>query len=66
MVGETHLRSLIRRFVAYYNEDRTHLGIGKDAPFGRAIEPSPAPGARIVALPRVGGLHRRYSWRRAA
>lgn len=66
VLGEDHLRRLMDRFVAYYNEDRTHLGLGSDAPLGRPVEPSLGPGARVVAVPRVGGLHRRYSWRRAA
>jgi hypothetical protein len=43
-------------YAAYYNESRTHLSLGKDAPIGRAIERL----GRIVAQPMVGGLHHRY------
>lgn len=66
VLGEEQLRRLMRRYVAYYNEDRTHLAIGKDAPLGRPVELQPGLGARVVSLPRAGGLHRRYVWRRAA
>lgn len=66
VLGEHHLRLLLEGFVRYYHHDRTHLGLGKDSPRGRPVEPRPAPAATVVSLPRVGGLHRRYAWRRAA
>jgi transposase InsO family protein len=66
VLGEHHLRGLIDDEVAYRNRDRTHLAAGKDAPMGRHVELRPEPDATVVSLPRVGGLHRRYAWRRAA
>src|SRR3954469_18256069 len=36
--GERHLRRVLTSYSVYYNETRTHLGLGKDAPPGRAIE----------------------------
>jgi putative transposase len=60
---ERHLRHHLSRFVGYYHQTRTHLGLRKDAP-----EPRPVQGpevGRIVAFPQVGGLHHRYE-RRAA
>jgi hypothetical protein len=30
--GERHLRRVLREYVAYYHDSRTHLGLGKDAP----------------------------------
>src|SRR5262245_6294158 len=30
--GEAHLRQILSSYVAYYNEVRTHLALGKDAP----------------------------------
>ena len=56
--NEAHLRRILREYFDYYNGDRTHLSLEMDAPEGRDVR-SPAAG-RIVALPRVGGLHRRY------
>jgi hypothetical protein len=36
-----------------YNETRTHLGLGKDAPLGRHIEPT----GTIVTTPILSRLH---------
>ena len=63
--GEGHLRRLLADCVAYYNTERVHTGLG-DSPDGRSIEPRPSPTARVVAFPRVGGLHHRYVWAKAA
>jgi transposase InsO family protein len=63
IVNEDHLRGVLREYLGYYSEARTHLGLGKDCPEARAVEPPEA--GRVVALPRVGGLHHRYT-RRAA
>ena len=60
VLGERHLYGLLGRYVAYYHADRTHIGLQKDTPVHRDIEP-PDRGATIVALPRVGGLHHRYT-----
>ena len=65
--NERHLLRLLREYVAYYHEDRTHLGLGKTTPAERTIErPSPDETMGVVAMPRLGGLHHRYTWRRAA
>lgn len=50
----------------YYHEDRIDLALGKDNPRGRLKEIPPNPSSTIEALPRVGGLHHRYTWRYAA
>lgn len=54
--NEAHLRRLLTAYAAYYNASRTHLALGKDAPNGRAVERD----GEIVAVPILGGLHRRY------
>ena len=66
VLNEAHLRRLLREYVAYHHDDRTHCGLGKQTPSRRAVEHRPSPGAKVVGLPRVGGLHRRYTWRDAA
>jgi hypothetical protein len=54
---------VLKEYVAYYNESRTHLGLGGDCPVPRLVEP---PSARpIKKRPMVGGLHHRY-YREAA
>ncbi len=63
--NEDHLRRLLRDYVDYYNTDRVHTRL-QDAPEGRSIEDRPSSDARVVGLPRVGGLHHRYIWEKAA
>jgi putative transposase len=56
-VNEDHLKRLLSEYVRYYHEDRTHLGLGKQTPGNRS--PASRRG-RVIALPRLGGLHHRY------
>ena len=55
--GATHLHRIMSAYATYYNQARTHLSLGKDAPVNRPIERI----GRIVAQPIVGGLHHRYA-----
>jgi hypothetical protein len=55
--GETHLRRIMSMYAGYYNEARTHLSLGKDAPISRPIEQF----GRIIAQPMLGGLHHLYA-----
>jgi putative transposase len=66
VLGDTHLHRLLREYVAYYNEDRCHLSLGKDAPQHRSSSCRAETFGRVVAHPRVAGIHHRYEWRRAA
>ena len=66
ILSERHLVRLVRLYISYYHEDRCHLGLYKDTPDERPVTPRPSPAAKVVALPRVGGLHHRYEWREAA
>jgi hypothetical protein len=61
VLNETHLRSVLRRYLRYYHASRTHLSLEKDSPEPRPVEP-PAMG-RIVEFPEVGGLHHRCARR---
>ncbi len=60
ILNERHLRHVLGEYVAYYNDDRTHLGLDKQTPsrrtrsIQRSVEPP------VIALSRVGGLHHRY------
>ena len=63
VLGEAHLRWVLKRYFRYYLNARTHLSLAKDAPEPRAIQRQGS--GRIVGIPEVGGLHRRYE-RRAA
>ena len=63
VIGERHLRTVLTKYVDYYNSSRTHLSLAKDAPEPRTVH-RPSEG-RVVEVPRVGGLHHEYQ-RRAA
>jgi len=56
-LDERHLRRLLSQYVSYYHEDRTHLGLFKQTPAGRAR--SMAQG-QVISQRRLGGLHHRY------
>lgn len=57
VLNEAHLRRLLKEYVVYYNEDRTHLSLEKDTPIVRQISPKPCDKAHVISLPRVGGGH---------
>jgi putative transposase len=61
VLSERHLRHLLKKYLTYYHQSRTHLALVKDAPEPRAIMRRGA----IIVIPQVGGLHHRYE-RRAA
>ena len=63
---ERHIHRLLSEFVAYYHDDRTHLGLGKSTPAMRVPASKPNGDAEIVGHPRIGDLHHRYEWRQAA
>jgi putative transposase len=56
-INELHLKRLLKEYVAYYHEDRTHLGLNKQTPARRVRSTSRG---RVCALPRLSGLHHRY------
>lgn len=58
VLNEPHARRILRKYLEYYHGSRTHLGLDKDTPDGRCIEP-PELGP-VRRRPMVGGLHSRY------
>ena len=38
ILGEKHLRRILRSYGRYYNEIRTHRSLNKDAPFSRPVQ----------------------------
>lgn len=64
--NEAHLRRLVREYLGYYHADRIHDGFGKDTPEMRPMEAREAGHCRVAGMPRLGGLHHRYTWRLAA
>lgn len=56
--NEAGLRRMLSLYFSYYHETRPHLSLEKDSPEPRKVQ-GPELG-RVVAVPRVGGLHHRY------
>ena len=56
VLGEAHLRRLLRAYASYYNEIRTHRSLDKDAPVFRPVQRT----GTINSRPILGGLHRHY------
>ncbi len=54
--GEAHFRRILKAYVSYFNEVRTHLSLNKDAPIHRPIQRF----GRIISVPVLGGLHHQY------
>jgi transposase InsO family protein len=56
ILGEAHLRQILKAYAAYDNNVRTHLSLGKDAPLVRPVRRI----GNIAARPILGGLHHEY------
>jgi hypothetical protein len=54
--GESHLRHLLAKYSAYYNEARTHLTLDKDTPLRRPAQTV----GRIASISWLDGLYRQY------
>jgi hypothetical protein len=57
ILGEDHLRRVLKSYADYYSGFRTHLSLGKDAPTRRPIQQL----GHLVAKPVLRRLHRQYS-----
>ena len=60
VLNERHLKRLMREYVHYYHDDRTHLGLAKETPEGREAGETPGADCKVISMPRLGGLHHRY------
>jgi putative transposase len=60
VLNERHLNRLMNEYVRYYHDDRTHLALEKGTPAGRTAAKRSGAGSRVIAMPRLGGLHHRY------
>ena len=56
VLGERHLRRILRCYAHYYNEVRTHRSLKKDAPISRAVQRI----GDIKSHAVLGGLHHHY------
>ena len=56
VLGEAHLRRILKFYADYYNRVRTHRSLDKDAPLSRTEKRA----GRILCRPALGGLHHEY------
>ncbi len=55
VLGEAHLRRVLRAYVAYFNHARPHQGIGQAIPAGATTVDRPGVGrGRVIAFPILG------------
>jgi len=58
ILSENHLCCILKDYMDYYNNCRTHLSLDRNSPSLRDIEP-PSKG-KVISIPQVGGLHHVY------
>ena len=56
VLGEAHLRRILRAYANYYNDIRTHRSLDKDVPISRPVQRTGSISSRKV----LGGLHHHY------
>src|SRR6478752_3202157 len=57
VLGEAHLRRVVKSYADYYNNVRTHRSLNKDAPVSRPVQRRGVIGSRDI----LGGLHHHYA-----
>ncbi len=57
VLGEAHLRRILKSYARYYNGVRTHRSLNKDAPVSRSVQRTGVIRSRAF----LGGLHHHYS-----
>jgi hypothetical protein len=57
VLGEAHLRRVLKSYARYYNDVRTHRSLDKDAPVSRPVQRT----GSIKSLPILGRLHHHYA-----
>jgi transposase InsO family protein len=56
VLGEAHLRRILKSYARYYNGTRTHLSLDKDSPLSHTVKRT----GRVFCSPVLGGLHHKY------
>ena len=56
VLGEAHLRRILRTYARYYNNIRTHRSLDKDAPVSRPVQRTGIISSHAI----LGGLHHHY------
>jgi putative transposase len=59
VLNEAHLRRILADYFEYYHGCRPHLSLDRNSPVPREVESSQL--GKVIAIPKVGGLHHRYT-----
>ncbi len=62
IVSEDHMLTTLRAYVRHFNGSRPHQGLAQRIPCPPSEVPKRCDGARLVAVPVLGGLHHEYRW----
>jgi len=57
VLGELHLRRILKSYADYYNDIRTHRSLHKDAPISRPVQRTGVLSSHAI----LGGLHHSYA-----
>ena len=57
VLGEAHLRRILKSYARYYNDIRTHRSLNKDTPDSRPVQRSGLISSHAI----LGGLHHHYA-----
>jgi transposase InsO family protein len=57
VLGEAHLRRILKSYARYYNGVRTHRSLNKDTPVSRPVQRSGLISSHAI----LGGLHHHYA-----
>src|SRR6202158_4511777 len=57
VLGEAHLRRILKSYACYYNHIRTHRSLDKDAPVSRPVQRTGIISSHAI----LGGLHHHYA-----
>ncbi len=61
VLGEGHLRRILREYARYFNHDRPHQGLAQRIPAGAEDGAACAVTGGVRAIPVLGGLHHAYA-----
>ena len=56
VLGEAHLRRILKAYARYYNDIRTHWSLDKDAPVSRPVQRTGSISSHVI----LDGLHHHY------
>jgi hypothetical protein len=56
VLGEAHLRRILKSYALYYNETRAHLALDKDAPLSRTVKRADAAWSSADCITNMSGF----------